>query len=71
MIKNGWHILHGYEVAVDAGKIVHAVKTDQNGGRVPAAVYRWSDKYRAWCQEMPISFSAAASGMRRGTIVVM
>lgn len=69
-MKNGWHRLQGYDVAVEDGKVVRATMQDSNGGRIPAAAYRWSNRNNCWVNAMPISAAAFSAGLRRGTISV-
>lgn len=39
-IKDGWHIIKGYEVYVENGRVIRGVKEDINGGEIPAYPYK-------------------------------
>lgn len=51
MVKDGWHIIKGFDVFVKNGKIIRGMKKDCNGDYVPAFPYR-ATKY-GWSQESP------------------
>lgn len=70
-MKDGWHTISGYEVYVEDGFIRRGIKYDQNGGALPAFVYRWSKKLNCWSSEDKISPEAFRSGVKRGTICLM
>lgn len=46
--KDGWHIICGYDVYVEDGMVVRAIKTDVNGWMVPASVYARDRKNGGW-----------------------
>ena len=51
-LKEGWHIIAGYNVYVDSdGMIRHGTKKDNNGSSVPAYPYYWDKKYNCWNNE--------------------
>lgn len=72
-MKDGWHTISGYEVYVEDGYILRGIKYDQNGGALPAFVYR-RDRTKAgiqvngWTSEDKISPEAFRAGVRRDTI---
>lgn len=67
MMKDGWHIVCGYEVYVEDNRIRRGVKKDYNGSLVPAWPYRWLDEYNCWTEECGCTVSAFRSGFYRGT----
>ena len=64
-----WITIKNYEVYVIDGKAKRAVKTDGNGGRVPAYIYRWAGD--AWRKEEDATPAAIRSGLKRGTIRIL
>ncbi|MDD6667771.1 MAG: hypothetical protein PUE58_07460 [Lachnospiraceae bacterium] len=51
MVKDGWHIVKGFDVFVKDGKITRGIKKDYNGDYVPAFPYRSTKE--GWSQETP------------------
>lgn len=35
-IKDGWHLIKGYEVYVKSGRVIRGIREDVNGGRYSA-----------------------------------
>ena len=72
-MKDGWHTISGYEVYVEDGYILRGINRDQNGGMLPAFVYR-QDRTKSgrecdrWTLEEKITPDAFRSGVRRWTI---
>ena len=67
------HTIAGYEVYVEDGYILRGIKHDQNGGMLPAFVYRQDRnhscrEFDSWTSEEKIKPDAFRSGVRRGTI---
>ena len=52
-VKDGWHVVKGYNVYVEGGKILRGTKKDSNGQLVPAYPYKWESAYNAWCNGTP------------------
>lgn len=72
MVKDGWHVCHGRYVYVENGYVLRAMKRDHNGGLVPAAVYRWSDRLRWWVNVYDTrALSTVRNGLANGTYKVM
>lgn len=67
-MKDGWHTISGYEVYVEDGFIRRGIKYDQNGGVLPAFVYRWDRTLKCWNSEEKISPDAFRAGVRRESI---
>lgn len=44
-MKDGWHVLKGYEVYVENNMVMHGIKKDHNGEWVPAYPYRYNTTY--------------------------
>lgn len=76
-VKDGWHKVWNYDLCVEDGKVVRAVKTDSNGGRLPAALYMNEYKYNPFQCKMistgtlinvgwGIDFNNIKSGIYRG-----
>lgn len=65
-MKDGWHVVCGYEVYVKDGKIVRGMK-NQGFGKVAAYVYRRC-KTGGWNISYQVTPSAFRSGYKRGTV---
>lgn len=63
-----WKVICGYDVFVEYGQIVRAMK---NRCTLPASVYKWNNRLDCWVNACPCSVSAFRSGIRRGTYAVM
>lgn len=59
---DGWHTIGGYDVRVEDGYVMNAVKT-VNGGEVPAAPYCYVPKYHCW---VDVYGQVKAETFRRG-----
>lgn len=68
-MKDGWHVINGYEVKVEDGKIVRGMK-NQGSGKVAAYVYR-KCKTGGWNVTFNATPSAFRSGLKRGTYSLM
>ena len=44
-MKDGWHVLKGYEVYVENNMVMRGIKEDHNGERVTAYPYRYNTTY--------------------------
>ena len=44
-MKDGWHILKGYEVHVENNMVMYGIKEDHNGESVTAYPYRCNTTY--------------------------
>lgn len=70
-VSDGWHTIKGNTLYVENGRVRRAVAYDHNGSKVPAQLYYWSDKNRAWMNAQGTLFSTACSGIYRGTYRVL
>lgn len=61
-----WKKILGYDVFVEDGQIVRAMKEN---GTLPASVYK-KNRRGGWDNACPCSVSAFRSGIRRGTYAV-
>ena len=61
MLKDGWHIVSGYQVYVENGLVVRGIKHDSNGSLVPAYPYKFSEKYNCYIIGTP-----TVSAFRKG-----
>lgn len=64
MVNDGWHMVYGYPVYVEDGKVKRAVS---NG--VPAYHYRAS-KYGCWVIDTHMTLDALRAGMSRETVTI-
>lgn len=72
MVKDGWHTYRGRELYVENDIVLRAVKTDCNGGLVPASIYKWSNEYRCWVNYGGnVTYRTAKDGIRSGRYEVM
>lgn len=62
-----WKNILGYDVFVEEGKIIRAMK---NRCTLPASVYKWYPKLNCWVNICPCSVAAFRSGIRRGSYIV-
>ena len=62
-----WKKILGYDVFVEDGKIIRAMK---NNGTLSASVYK-KNRLGGWDNVCPCSLSAFRSGVRRGTYTVI
>lgn len=65
-MKDGWHVVCGYEVYVEDGKIVRGMK-NHGSSKVAAYVYRRC-KTGGWNISYQVTPSAFRSGYKRGTV---
>ena len=65
-MKDGWHVLQGYDVFVENGYIVRGMK---DNCQLPAYVYR-SSKFGGYKREWRITPAAFVAGVKRGTIIL-
>lgn len=77
VIKDGWHVILGYEVYVENGLVIRGIKEDSNGSPVTAYPYRAQMKkcyygqfISGWYQE-DMSVDAFRAGVKRGTISLL
>lgn len=66
-MKDGWHVVCGYEVYVEDGKIVRGIKKKPCSGYCAAYVYRRC-KTGGWNISYQVTPSAFRSGYKRGTV---
>lgn len=66
MIKDGWHVICGYDVYVENGFIVRGIKEDYN--RSPVAAYPYRRCRRGGWDQDNMSVDAFRSGVKRGTV---
>lgn len=66
-IKAGWHILMGYDVYVENGRVLYGVTSD---GQRPIYPFR-SVRTGGWDNESGLTVDAFRAGIRRGTIVML
>lgn len=72
MVKDGWHVCHGYDVYVENGYVRIAMKKDRNRSLVTAAVYRWSDRLKCWVNVYDTrTLDTVRRGLAKGTYRVM
>lgn len=67
-IKDGWHMICGYRVYVEDGRILRGIIGEGNSQR-PSYPYRVS-KYGGWDICSGITIDAFRAGERRGTIMM-
>ena len=71
MIKDGWHVCHGYDVYVLDGYVRGAMKKDRNGSLVSAAVYRWSKSLNCWVNVYNTrTLGTVSRGLAKGTYMI-
>ena len=71
MVKDGWHVCHGYDVYVLNGYVRGAMKKDRNGGLVSAAVYRWDKRFRCWVNVYDTrTYNTVRRGLAKGTYMI-
>lgn len=63
-----WVKVKGYDVCIDeAGRVLRAVKFDNNHNGIPAAPYRWHKPYQMWIKATGVKITTLRAGMSRGT----
>lgn len=67
---DGWHVICGYDVYVEAGRILRGVKKDRNGGEVTCYPYRASRDGHSWYNDSGVTVSAFRAAVRRGTMIM-
>lgn len=74
-MRNGWHVIAGWQVYVKDNCVTHGVKPDNNNNLVPAYPYRKRWRYSfgkryqdGWDNCTGLTVSAFKSGVYRGTI---
>lgn len=65
----GWHIVAGYKVYVEDGKIVRGIVNPGWNERT-GYVYRASRTLKCWVKESGVTVAAFRAGVRRGTITL-
>ena len=72
MVKDGWHMSHGYDLYVLDDHVRVAMKKDRNGSLVSAAVYRWSKPLNCWVNVYDSrTLDTVRRGLAKGTYRVM
>lgn len=69
VIKDGWHVICGYEVYVENGIVIRGIREDYNGSRVSAYPYR-ACRSGGWDHDT-MSVDAFRAGVKRGTISLL
>lgn len=67
-LRDGWHMVAGWEVYVEDGRILRGVMEDCNGSRVTCYPMRRDRREMwgwDWCEPTPSAFRA---GLARGTV---
>ena len=67
-IKDGWHIIQGYKVYVEDGKILRGILGEGNAQRT-AYPYRKNPR-GGWDSESGLTVAAFKAGISRGTITM-
>lgn len=67
-LRDGWHMVAGWEVYVEDGRILRGVMEDCNGSRVPCYPMRRDRRdARVWDRET-LTPAAFRAGLARGTV---
>ena len=61
-MKDGWHVIKGFEVYVDDNKVIRGVKKDHSGSEVPAHVYKLDEKMQCWNSVSKVNVNTFRSG---------
>lgn len=65
-IKDGWHNVKGFDIYVENGLVVRAMKYDYNNNLVSAQVYVWDSRDRIWINAKGTKFSTVKNGIYKG-----
>ena len=68
-MKDGWHVVRGLEVYIENGLVIRGIKTDSNGGRVTAYLYRKA-RGGGWNKDEGMTVAALKAGLIRGSIAL-
>lgn len=69
-MKDGWHVIAGYNVYVEDDKITHGTLGEGTSNYRTAWPYRWDNKYNAWNNCTRLTVAAFRAGVKRGTITL-
>ena len=64
-INDGWHIVSGYEVYVEDGKVLRGLSSDKQ-----RTVYPFRAVRDGWDNDSGLTVAAFRAGVRRGTITM-
>lgn len=68
-MKDGWHVIAGYNVYVEGDKITHGTLGEGTSNYRTAWPYRWiGGPTNAWSNCAGLTVSAFRAGVKRGTI---
>ena len=65
-ITDGWHIIAGYDVYVEGGKVLRGLSSDKQRTTYP---FRYAAR-DGWTNDSGLSVDAFRAGVRRGTITM-
>ena len=64
-MRNGWHVIVGYNIYVEDGKVLRRLSSDRQRTTYP---YRAAQD--GWTNDSGLSVDAFRAGVRRGTITM-
>lgn len=67
MTKDGWHLVYGYMVYTENGRVLRALSDDGQRALYP---YRWSEKLQCRTECTGIALSTLRAGLKTGTIIL-
>lgn len=68
-MKDGWHIILGYDVYIENNKVLRGTLGEGITYR-PAYPYKWDKRNRCWIKNTGISINSFRNGVKRESIVM-
>lgn len=68
-MKDGWHVLCGYHVYIEDGKVLRGVKCG-SGGYNSTYPYRYNRRYGCWTNESGVTVAAFRAAVKRGNMMM-